>query len=77
MIEALRNDDIINKFGGRFKLCILIQRRWLQLMQGARPMVDDEGLTRLEVVIKEIEEDKIELDLSEEEDDDDQPFGTI
>ncbi len=77
MIEALRNDDIINKFGGRFKLCILIQRRWLQLMQGARPMVDDEGLTRLEVVIKEIEEDKIELDLSEEEDDDDQPFGAI
>lgn len=77
MIEALRNDDIINKFGGRFKLCILIQRRWLQLMQGARPMVDDEGLTGLEVVIKEIEEDKIELDLSEEEADDDQPFGAI
>lgn len=77
MIEALRNDDIINKFGGRFKLCILIQRRWLQLMQGARPMVDEEGLTRLEVVIKEIEEDKIELDLSEEEADDDQPFGAI
>lgn len=77
MIEALRNDDIINKFGGRFKLCILIQRRWLQLMQGARPMVDEEGLTRLEVVIKEIEEDKIELDFSEEEDDDDQPFGAI
>ena len=77
MIEALRNDDIINKFGGRFKLCILIQRRWLQLMQGARPMVDDEGLTGLEVVIKEIEENKIELDLSEEESDDDQPFGAI
>ena len=77
MIEALRSDDIINKFGGRFKLCILIQRRWLQLMQGARPMVDDEGLTGLEVVIKEIEEGKIELDLSEEEGDDDQPFGAI
>lgn len=77
MIEALRNDDIIIKFGGRFKLCILIQRRWLQLMQGARPMVEDEGLTPLEVVIKEIEEDKIELDLSQEKGDDDQPFGAI
>ena len=77
MIEALRNDDIINKFGGRFELCILIQRRWLQLMQGARPMVDDEGLTAIEVVIKEIEEEKIELDLGQDESDDDQPFGAI
>ncbi len=72
MIEALRNDDIINKVGGRFKLTVLIQRRWLQLMQGARPMVDPKGLTELEVVIKEIDEGKIEFELSEEpaEDDD-------
>ena len=46
MIPALRNDDIIEKFGGRFKLCVLIQRRWLQLMQGARPMVDATGLSK-------------------------------
>ena len=77
MIEALRNDDIINKFGGRFKLCILIQRRCLQLMQGARPMVDDEGLTAIEVVIKEIEEEKIELEFPDDERDDDKPFGAI
>ena len=70
MIEALRNDDIIIKFGGRFKLCILIQRRWLQLMQGARPMVETAGLTDLEVVVKEIAEGKIELEFAEDSADD-------
>ncbi len=65
MIEALRHDDIIEKVGGRFKLTTLIQRRWLQLMQGARPMVDPKGLTELEVVIREIEEGKIELETTE------------
>ena len=59
MIEGLRNDDIIDKFGGRFKLTALIQRRWLQLLQGARPMVPDEGLTMLETVVQEIVEGKI------------------
>lgn len=66
MIEALKNDDIIEKFGGRFKLCALIQRRWLQLMQGARPMVETKGLTDLEVVIQEVLEGKIDLELPEQ-----------
>ena len=65
MIEILRSDDIVEKAGGRFKLVALIQRRWLQLMQGARPMVSPKGLTELEVVLKEIEEGKIELELAE------------
>ena len=60
MIDTLKNDDIIHKLGGRFKLTALIQRRWLQIMQGARPMVETKGLTDLEVVIKEIVEGKIE-----------------
>ncbi len=62
MIEAFRDDDIINKVGGRFKLSMLIQRRWLQLMQGARPMVDDKGLTPMQVVVNEIVEGHIELE---------------
>lgn len=63
MIEALRNDDLINRLGGRFKLTALIQRRWLQLMQGARPMVETAGLTEMEIVVKEILEGKIEMEL--------------
>ncbi len=66
MIEAFKNDDIIVQFGGRFKLCALIQRRWLQLMQGARPMVETKGLTDLEVVVQEIVEGKIDLEAVED-----------
>jgi DNA-directed RNA polymerase subunit omega len=71
MIEAFRHDDIIDKFGGRFKLAALIQRRWLQLLQGARPMVERKGLTDLEVVVKEIVEGKLELAFTEDEPADD------
>ncbi|UCG34183.1 MAG: DNA-directed RNA polymerase subunit omega [Phycisphaerales bacterium] len=62
MIEALKSDEIINRVGGRFKLTALIQKRWLELMQGARPMVDPEGLTEIEVVIEEIVQGKIGID---------------
>ena len=66
MIDAFRNDEIIEKYGGRFKLCVLIQRRWLQLLQGARPMVKTRGLTDLEVVVKEIMEGKIDVEFIED-----------
>ena len=72
MIEAFRSDEIIEKVGGRFKLAALIQRRWVQLMQGARPMVDTKGLTDLEVVVKEILEGKVEPVMMREESEDDE-----
>jgi DNA-directed RNA polymerase subunit omega len=53
----------VNKCGGRFKLTALIQRRLVQLMDGARPLVERDGRTDLEVVIQEILEDKIAYDL--------------
>ena len=67
MIEALKHDDVITKLGGRFKLTALIQRRWLELMRGARPMVDTQGRTDLEVVIQEIIEGKVEPKYWEEQ----------
>ena len=62
MIEALKSDEIVNKVGGRFKLTALIQKRMLELMDGARPLVDRENMTDLEVVIQEILQDKITID---------------
>ena len=62
MIEALKSDEIVNKVGGRFKLTALIQKRMLELMDGARPLVDRGGLTDLEIVIQEILQDKIAID---------------
>jgi DNA-directed RNA polymerase subunit omega len=63
MIEALRSEEIIQKVGGRFKLTALIQRRLVELLQGARPLIEREkGMTDMEVAIQEILEDKIEID---------------
>lgn len=64
MIEALKSDAIVEKMGGRFKLCALIQRRLVQLMEGARPMVERQGRSDLELVIEEIMQDKITLELT-------------
>ena len=62
MIEALKSDEIVNKVGGRFKLTALIQKRLLELMDGARPLVERENMTDMEVVIQEILQDKIAVD---------------
>lgn len=63
MIEALKSEQIVEKCGGRFKLCALIQRRLVQLMEGARPMVERDGRSDLEVVIDEILNDRITLEV--------------
>ena len=62
MIEALNSDEIVNKFGGRFKLTALIQRRLGEIIDGARPLVERNGMSDLEVVVQEIMQDKITID---------------
>ena len=63
MIDELKSDRLINKVGGRFKLTALVQKRLGEILQGARPLVEDtEGKTMLEIVIQEILEDKITVD---------------
>ena len=65
MIDELKSDEIIKKVGGRFKLTALVQRRLGELMQGARPLIEDvEGKTIMEIVIQEILRDKIAVDES-------------
>lgn len=62
MIEALKSDEIVERAGGRFKLCTLIQRRLVQLMDGARPLVERHGRSDLEIVIAEVMQKKITLE---------------
>jgi DNA-directed RNA polymerase subunit omega len=63
MIDELKSDRLINKVGGRFKLTALVQKRLGEILQGARPLIEDvEGKTMLEIVIQEILEDKIAVD---------------
>ena len=48
---------------GKFKLTALIQRRMVEIMQGARPLVErKKGMTDMELVVQEILEDKIAID---------------
>ena len=63
MIEDLRSEDLIKKVGGKFKLTALIQRRIKELVHGSRPLIEREpGMTDIEVVVREIREDKISID---------------
>jgi DNA-directed RNA polymerase subunit omega len=64
MIDELKEEWIVNKVGGRFKLSTLIQKRMIALNQGARPLVDPRGVDKMTIVIQEIVQDKIFLDLS-------------
>jgi DNA-directed RNA polymerase subunit omega len=62
MIDELKEEAIVNKVGGRFKLSTLIQKRMSMLSAGARPLVDLKGSDRMQTVIQEILQDKIFLD---------------
>ncbi|MEM0915216.1 MAG: DNA-directed RNA polymerase subunit omega [Planctomycetota bacterium] len=63
MIEALKDDRVINEMGGRFKFTSLVQHRVRELMEGARPLVERHGRTDIEVAVQEIVEGKITLQL--------------
>ncbi len=64
MLDAFRDEDIILKVGGRFKLSSLIQKRMVALNRGARPLVDLPTKNQMEIVVAEIMQDKIYLDTS-------------
>lgn len=64
MLEELKEEEIVNKVGGRFKLSTLIQKRMIALNQGARPLVDLRTHDKMAIVIAEIMQDKIYLDMS-------------
>jgi DNA-directed RNA polymerase subunit omega len=62
MIDELREEEIIKKVGGRFRLSTLIQKRLVQLNAGSRPLVDPKNDNKMQIVINEILQDKIFLD---------------
>ena len=63
MIEELKEEELVKKVGGRFKLSTLIQKRLVALNKKAIPFVDAEGLDELQIVIQEILQDRIYLDM--------------
>ncbi len=62
MLDELKEEQIVNKVGGRFKLSTLIQKRMIALVKGARPLVSMATDDKMRIVVQEIIQDKIYLD---------------
>lgn len=67
MLKILKNDDLVKKIGGKFRLTALIQRRLRELVDGARPLVESKGKSFIEIALEEIAQDKIAIDYEKSE----------
>jgi DNA-directed RNA polymerase subunit omega len=66
MLEDLKEETIVKKVGGRFKLSTLIQKRLVALNAGSRALVEMDTDDKMQIVLQEILQDKIFLDNSNE-----------
>ncbi len=66
MLEELKEEELVNKVGGRFKLSTLIQKRLVQLNQGSRALVNVDTHDKMSIVLQEIVQDKIVLNMDNE-----------
>ncbi|MCS7470785.1 DNA-directed RNA polymerase subunit omega [Stieleria sp. ICT_E10.1] len=66
MLEELKDEETVNKVGGRFKLSTLIQKRLVQLNQGSRALVNVDTHDKMSIVLQEIMQDKIVLNMENE-----------
>ncbi len=64
MLDELKEEVIVRKVGGRFKLSTLIQKRMMALNKSSRPLVDLRTNDNMAIVVEEIMQDKIYLDMS-------------
>lgn len=66
MLEDLKEEGIVDKVGGRFKLSTLIQKRLVALNAGSRPLVELDTDDKMQIVLQEILQDRIYLDAANE-----------
>ncbi len=55
-------DELAQKFGGRYKLTVLIQKRLRELTKGAQKLVETESRNLIHIVIEEIKQGKIGIE---------------
>jgi DNA-directed RNA polymerase subunit omega len=70
MLSSTELDQMAEKFGGRYKLTVLIQKRLKELVKGGQKLVDVEDRNLINVVIEEIRQGKViweGMDLDEKE----------
>ena len=58
-MDSIEIDQLAEKFGGRYKLTVLIQKRLKELVKGAQKLVDLEDRNLINVVMEEIRQGKI------------------
>jgi DNA-directed RNA polymerase subunit K/omega len=58
-ISSTEIDQLAEKFGGRYKLTVLIQKRLKELVKGAQKLVDLEDRNLINIVIEEIRQGKV------------------
>ena len=63
-------DRLAEKFGGRFKLTVLIQKRVKELVKGAAKLVETDHKNLIDVAIEEIRQGKLQWEGMESGDDD-------
>lgn len=66
MIQALKREDVVDRAGGRFRFCALVQKRLQELLEGARPLVERNTRSDLEIAIEEVAQGLIAPASSEE-----------
>ena len=54
MYDELKEEAIVRKVGGRFKLSTLIQKRMVQLNKGSRPLITTNLEDKMAIVLQEI-----------------------
>jgi len=64
MIEGVMDkseiDGLAEKFGGRFKLTVLIQKRVKELVKGAARLVETDHKNLIDVALEEIRQGKLQ-----------------
>ena len=58
-ISSTEIDQLSEKFGGRYKLTVLIQKRLKELVKGGQKLVDLEDRNLINIVIEEIRQGKV------------------
>jgi DNA-directed RNA polymerase subunit K/omega len=59
MLNSTEIDALSEKFGGRYKFTVLIQKRLKELVKGAQKLVDLEDRNLINVVMEEIRQGKV------------------
>jgi DNA-directed RNA polymerase subunit omega len=62
LMDKSEVDSLAEKFGGRFKLTVLIQKRVKELVKGAARLVETDHKNLIDVALEEIRQGKVALE---------------